>query len=77
METKYKKVPDIISTKDLDYLADMFNWNYIGYKMTYNTEEIVYTKEICDVLKQTSSLFYDNMNTILDTINELGENANE
>lgn len=29
MENKtYNKVPNIITGKDLDYLSDMFNWNY-------------------------------------------------
>lgn len=28
----YNVVPNIISGKDLDYLSDMFNWNYTGYK---------------------------------------------
>ena len=28
----YEQVPTIISNKDLDYLVDMFNWNYLAYK---------------------------------------------
>ena len=29
MENKiYNEVPNIITGKDLDYLSDMFNWNY-------------------------------------------------
>ena len=28
MEQTYNAVPNIISSKDLDYLSDMFNWNY-------------------------------------------------
>ena len=35
----YNVVPNIISGKDLDYLSDMFNWNYTGYKELYNTLE--------------------------------------
>ena len=31
----YNVVPNIISGKDLDYLSDMFNWNYTGYKELY------------------------------------------
>ena len=34
MELNYKKVPDIITNKDLDYLSDIFNWNLNGYKFT-------------------------------------------
>ena len=42
-----KQIPEMISTKDLSYLEDMFNWNYTLYKKlnTYieevNDEEIV------------------------------------
>ena len=28
----YTEVPNIITGKDLDYLSDMFNWNYSSYK---------------------------------------------
>ena len=29
MENKiYTEVPNILTGKDLDYLSDMFNWNY-------------------------------------------------
>ena len=30
----YDMVPNIISGKDLDYLSDMFSWNYGAYKCT-------------------------------------------
>ena len=36
---KYDVVPNIISGKDLDYLSDMFNWNYGAYKSSYNSLE--------------------------------------
>ena len=32
-----KEVPfDTITGKDLDYLSDMFQWNYCAYKKAYN-----------------------------------------
>ena len=30
----YNEVPNIITGKDLDYLSDMFNWNYEALKKT-------------------------------------------
>ena len=30
----YNEVPNIITGKDLDYLSDMFNWNYEAIKKT-------------------------------------------
>ena len=32
----YEKVPNIITGKDLDYLSDMFNWNYGALKSNLN-----------------------------------------
>ena len=32
MQEKYDEVPNIITGKDLDYLKDMFNWNYEALK---------------------------------------------
>ena len=40
------KVPSIITGKDLDYLSDMFNWNYGAYKSAYNSLENINDEEI-------------------------------
>ena len=37
----YTEVPNIISCKDLDYLSDMFNWNYGAYKSSYSASNRV------------------------------------
>ena len=42
----YEKVPTIISTKDLDYLEDMFNWNYLAYKKMINSIDMINNLEI-------------------------------
>ena len=42
----YNSVPNIITGKDLDYLSDMFNWNYGAYKSNYNAIEQVKDEEI-------------------------------
>ena len=73
MELNYKKVPDIITNKDLDYLSDIFNWNLNGYKFTYNAIKNVETKELVDILKEVNNTYYDNLNEILDILNEKGE----
>lgn len=39
---KMMNVPeDTITGKDLDYLSDMFQWNYIAYKKTCNDMDCV------------------------------------
>ena len=73
MELNYKKVPYIITNKDLDYLSDIFNWNLNGYKFTYNAINNVETKELVDILKEINNTYYDNLNEILDILNEKGE----
>ena len=70
MNINYQVVPKIISSKDLDYLSDMFNWNYGVYKNTINAIDSVNDEEIKDVLNKASDLFYSNMNTIINLLNE-------
>lgn len=73
MELTYKKVPEILTSKDLDYLSDIFEWNLTGYKLTSEALANIEIKQITEVLKEVNSEFYDNLNIILDTINEVGE----
>ena len=61
----YEKVPNIITGKDLDYLSDMFNWNYVAYKNTYNAIEDVNDNEIKEMLTKASNMFYNNINVVL------------
>jgi len=65
---KYKEVPDIITGKDLDYLTDMFNWNYNAFKNTVNNLQYIDNKEIDDVLNEAILLFDKNMNIIMDIL---------
>ncbi len=61
----YEVVPNIISCKDLDYLSDMFDWNYGAYKNTYNSIDQVNDQEIKKILQKASELFNSNMQQIL------------
>ena len=65
---KYQKVPDIITGKDLDYLSDMFSWNYGAYKSIYNSISKVNDEEIKKILEEGSELFDENMNIVLDIL---------
>lgn len=71
MEKNYKKVPDIMTSKDYDYLKDMFTWNRLGYIIVENSINNTEEKSISDLLKSIRSTFYDNMNTILDLIKDM------
>ena len=66
----YENVPKIITGKDLDYLSDMFNWNYNAYKHTFNEIDCVNDEEIKAILTRSSDMFYDNMNNVLNILND-------
>ena len=72
--TNYNEVPNIITGKDLDYLSDMFNWNYEGLKKTNMALSNIEDEEIKNVLQKGYDLFKNNLNVILSIINEGGTN---
>lgn len=73
-EEYYSQVPNIITGKDLDYLSDMFNWNYDALKKmnvaTKNTED----EEINRIIIKGYNLFNNNLNVIISILNEGGQN---
>ena len=70
----YNEVPNIITGKDLDYLTDMFNWNYNALKHTNNALNNVEDEEILTTLEKGYNLFNNNINVILSILNEGGNN---
>ena len=69
----YSEVPNVISGKDLDYLTDMFNWNYLAYKESINMLDI--TDEVVEKhINKVSKLFLNNMEDILDILEEGEDN---
>lgn len=63
-----EKVPSMISTKDLDYLTDIFNWNYGAFKSVINMESEFTDKVLSKCAGKVSDLFMNNMDTILDIL---------
>ena len=75
MEQKYLEVPtDVISGKDLNYLSDMFDWNYGALKRTIEALNNVEDQEIVNVLEKAESLFDNNLNIVLDILGNGGAN---
>ena len=71
----YEKVPNIITGKDLDYLSDMFNWNYGAYKSNLNAINEVNDNEIKEILEKSTNIF---KNTLMDILSILASGgANE
>ena len=68
MQETYNAVPNIISSKDLDYLSDMFNWNYGAYKSSLNASNSVTDEELNNLLLKASNIFHSNMSKGLNII---------
>ena len=73
MELNFNEVPnDILTSKDLDYLSDMFEWNYIAFKKTNTACSIVSDEEIIAVLEKGCGLFDNNLNSVLNILESRG-----
>lgn len=49
-----EKVPKMISTKDLSYIEDMFNWHFVLCKKTYDYSELVLDEDISKHMKDVA-----------------------
>ena len=63
-----EKVPTIISTKDLSYICDMFNWNF-----TMAKKAIFYSKEVNDeeISNEFNSIYFMHKQIMEELINIL------
>lgn len=62
---KYLEVPNILTSKDLNYLSDSFEWNILSLKKTNDSIPKVNDEEIKSILKEACNLFDANLKTIL------------
>lgn len=74
MNQIYEKVPSIISCKDLDYLSDMFNWNYGAYKTSLNASNSVQDGELKSILEKATNIFHEIIVELLNILNNGGNN---
>lgn len=58
-------VPQIISTKDLSYLSDMFEWNYTAFKQINHFIEEVKDNEIKELLESIRNMHEDHLHFIV------------
>lgn len=70
----YEVVPNIITGKDLDYLSDMFNWNYGALKTVSSSMKSVNDEEIKSIMQKAYNIFENNLNLVLNVLNEGGSN---
>ena len=69
MNEQMNAVPTMISCKDLDYLSDMFNWNYGAYKSSINACNSVNDEELKQALTKATNIFRETITKILDILN--------
>lgn len=70
----YEVVPNIITGKDLDYLSDMFQWNYGALKETNASMNSITDQELKDIMQKAFDVFENNLNLILNVLNQGGSN---
>jgi uncharacterized protein YktB (UPF0637 family) len=58
-------IPQIISTKDLAYLSDMFEWNYNAFKQINHFIDEVKDDEIKELLERFRNMHEDHMHYII------------
>lgn len=71
---KYEKVPSIITGKDLDYLSDMFDWNFEAFKKSKDSASKVQDLEIKNMIEKASTTYHNHLNTILSILKNGGQN---
>lgn len=78
MQEQYLEVPsNILTGKDLDYLSDMFQWNYGAYKKAKNSASQVNDEEIASILEKGATLFDENIQDVLEILTTIGGTSNE
>lgn len=62
-------VPQMISTKDLAYISDMFNWNYNAYKTINHYMQEVKQEEIKELLESIKDMHYNHLSYLISILN--------
>ena len=64
----YSEDPSIISGKDLDYLSDMFNWNFNAFKLINDFKEKVSDEEIKDLIERVCKTHKENLSAVFNIL---------
>ena len=64
----YSEVSSIISGKDLDYLSDMFNWNFNAFRLINDFKEKVSDEEIKDLIERVCKTHKENLSAVLNIL---------
>ena len=61
---KYEEAPNMITSKDLDYISDMFNWNYNAYKVSNDFKEKVEEEDSKMLFDEISKIYLSHLKSI-------------
>lgn len=64
----YEEVPAMISGKDLDYLSDIYNWNFNACKLANHFKEEVQDEEIKDLLNRAADMHKEHAKAVLNIL---------
>ena len=67
------KVPPMISSKDLDFIKDMLNWNFIACKKANHYLEYVQDEEVKTAIKEAADMHAEHYNYILGLLRQGGQ----
>lgn len=65
---KYEEVPAMISGKDLDYISDMYTWNFNTCKFINNIKDNISDEEINALLNSIYVVHKENINDIIELL---------
>lgn len=70
-------IPKMISTKDLLYLSDLFEINYLAFKEVSSYIKMIQDKEIKDTLERMKNLHEDHLHYIISILKQEDEEEYE
>lgn len=64
----YEKAPKVFTSKDLNYICDMFKWHYGAYKKTITREDNVKDEEVEELMDRAKDTYFRHMEDILEIL---------
>ena len=68
MKQNYEEVPNIISGKDLNYLCDIYNWNFNASKLAKHFSTEVTDEEIKALLEKIAGTHKEHAKAVLNIL---------
>ena len=64
----YKEIPTMISGKDLDYLSDIYDWNFNACKLAKHFEKEAKDEEIRTLLEKIADMHKEHAIAVLNIL---------